>query len=535
MYKLIIVEDENIVRSGLEHGTDWAGLGFEVAGTAANGIDALKLVEQCNPDVVLTDIRMPDMNGIELMRILRHQYADVEIVILSGYSDFEYARSAVKYNAYEYLTKPIDEQEFIKTFQCIKQKIRSKRQKLYTHKDSENGIQSVDKVKLREIFLSTFMRKPLDDEFIRKSLVELDITLNEKCYCIAAAQLDFDHQPQLDVEIVKRFHEKCSQRLGQYGYPFVFSDKTCHILLSKSKNTALYDFIKEMEILQEALCDDFCSQNEGTSIGIGLSKLHSGFNHVIQALNEALSALQLKFYKGGGQVITYSNLNDMKPEDIDNGKLEELAAKLVEAVADRNSAERGRYTNQLFEYIRDTSLVDVTYIRIKFMEIFVLLDNKLRQKGVHLKQLSSKDSLYAKIFNKATLQALKRWFIDEIVQIEEDSGRLLAEKSNNLVSRVSQYIYVNIREKIYLNDIAAAVHMSPNYLSAAFTKETGLNLSKYIIDLRIKKAREYLAQSDMRIQEISDVLGFSDYRYFSTLFKKETGQTPLDYRSKNHK
>lgn len=533
MYKLIIVEDENIVRSGLEHGTDWAGLGFEVAGTATNGIEALKLVEQCNPDVVLTDIRMPDMNGIELMRILRNQYADVEIVILSGYSDFEYARSAVKYKAYEYLTKPIDEQELIKTFQSIKQKIRSKRQELYTQKDSENGLYRVDRVKLRDVFLSTFMRKPLDEEFIRKSLVDLDIRFNEKCYCIAVVQLDFDNQAQLDAVIEEQFSRKISQRLDDY--PYVFSDKIYHILLSKSTTTALYDFIKEMEHLKETLFEDIGRQNEGISIGIGLSKLHSGFNHVVQALNEALSALQLKFYMGDDQVITYSNLNDMKPEDIDNGKFEELAAKLVEAVADRNSADRGRYTNQLFEYIRNTSLVDVTYIRIKFMEIFVLLDNKLRQKEIHLKQLASKDSLYAKIFSKGTLQALKRWFDGEIEQIEEEYTRLYAEKSNNLLTQVNQYIYDNISEKIYLNDIAAAVHMSPNYLSAAFTKETGLNLSKYIIDLRIKKAKEYLAQSDMRIQEISDVLGFSDYRYFSTLFKKETGQTPLDYRSMHHK
>lgn len=197
MYKLIIVEDENIVRSGLEHGTDWAGLGFEVAGTATNGIEALKLVEQCNPDVVLTDIRMPDMNGIELMRILRNQYADIEIVILSGYSDFEYARSAVKYQAYEYLTKPIDEQELIRTFQSIKQKIRSKRQEFYSQKESENGPYRVDRDKLRDVFLSTFMRKPLDEEFIRKSLEELDIQLNEKCYCIAVMQLDFDNQSQI--------------------------------------------------------------------------------------------------------------------------------------------------------------------------------------------------------------------------------------------------------------------------------------------------------------------------------------------------
>lgn len=533
MYKLIIVEDENIVRSGLEHGTDWASLGFEVAGTAVNGIEALKLVEQCKPDVVLTDIRMPDMDGIELMRILRHQYTDIEIVILSGYSDFEYARSAVKYNAYEYLTKPIDDNEFTKTFLSIRQKIRDKRQKFYTHKDSQNGIRSVDRDKLRDVFLSTFMRKPLEDEFIRKSLVDLEIAINEKCYCVAVVQLDFDSH-EADDDIAARFRKKCRQQLIQYGYPFVFSDKTCQVILSKSTSAPLYDFKKEVEEIKEALCDELC-QNEGTSIGIGLSKLHSEFNDVITATNEAQSALHLKFYMGGHQVITYSNINYLRPEDIDNGKLEALATKLVDAVVNRDTMEQGRYINQLFEYIRNTSLVDVTYIRIKFMEIFVMLDNKLRQKGINLKQLSGKDDLYAEIFSKGTLHALKRWFSNELEKIEEDVKCVRTRQCNDLVSQVSQYIYDNIREKIYLNDIAAAVHMSPNYLSAAFTKETGLNLSKYIIDLRVKKAKEYLAHSDMRIQEISDALGFSDYRYFSTLFKKETGQTPLDYRSKNHK
>lgn len=172
------------------------------------------MVDNSKPDVVLTDIRMPDMDGIELMRILRHRYPEVEIIILSGHSDFDYAKSAVKYDAYEYLTKPIDEKEFIRTFKEIKKKIRNKRQDYYTKKGDGNEL---DKDIMRDVFLSAVLTKHISSDLIRKGLIELDIKVNENSYCVAVAQMDFN-KVEMNDDIVELFKHECHKHIGKlYG------------------------------------------------------------------------------------------------------------------------------------------------------------------------------------------------------------------------------------------------------------------------------------------------------------------------------
>jgi len=169
------------------------------------------------------------------------------------------------------------------------------------------------------------------------------------------------------------------------------------------------------------------------------------------------------------------------------------------------------------------------------MEIFIILDNKLKQKNISLEELSGKDKIYAEIFSKYKLDSLREWFAEKLKAIDAELDKRFLESRCSLEKQVQMYVYNNIKEKLYLNDIAKAVHMSPTYLSSEFKKQTGKTLSKYIIELKINKAKEYLAFSDMRIQDISEELGFSDYRYFCTVFKNETNLSPLSYRANNHR
>lgn len=535
MYKLIIVEDEEIVRSGLKNGTDWDSLGFQVVGTASNGIEALELIENQMPNVVLTDIRMPDMDGIELMKIIRQRHSDVEIVILSGYNDFEYARNAIKYGAYEYLTKPVDDNEFQRVFQEIYQNIRRKRQNLYNNKNEKTGEQSLDAEKLRDIFLSTLLSKPLDKQFIRNSISELNIYINENSYCIAALQPE-TVENGYNIDVGSLFKGETVKFLISNGYPYAIFEGVCIILLSKEIGSSYYDLKKDMKTYKEYL-ENKLNHDFGIDIpvSVGISQMCSGLQSIRTAFDEASQALQFKFYRGAGKVISYSDVSTNKPGIVQANQLNSLIGNLIEVAFSQERHEVARKVRELFGFIRQEVFPDITFIRIKCLELFVLIDNKLKEKGIVLDDLGKMELLYRDIFNKATIDDLQAWLITKLESIFISSKNASCEQSNSLLQQVKGYILKNIREKIYLNDIAATVHMSPNYLSAAFTKETGLNLSKYIMDVKIEKAKEYLAESDMRIQEISDELGFSDYRYFSTVFKKETGLTPLDYRTKNYK
>ncbi len=241
------------------------------------------------------------------------------------------------------------------------------------------------------------------------------------------------------------------------------------------------------------------------------------------------------FYHCGNIVIPYSDINLKKLDSVKAQQLETLIVDLVDSIINNSINEKTVIANNLFTFIRKLSLSDITFIRIKLMEIFVTLDNKSKQKDIQLEQLSSKDLIYGEIFNKWKLDSLREWFMAKLKAIDSELNKYSSDSSNSLEKQVQRYVYDNIKEKMYLNDIAEAVHMSPNYLSSEFKKQTGQTLSKYIVDLKISKAKEYLALSDMRIQDISEELGFSDYRYFCTVFKNETGQTPLNYRANNHK
>ena len=131
MYKLMIVDDEQSIRRGIANGIPWNEWGFEVTAQASNGVEALEMIKQSKPDVVLSDIRMPEMDGVELMKRLNSEYPEIKIIILSGYSDFEYLNTAIKNNITEYLLKPTDIDEFEETFKRLKKKIDDDQSHIY--------------------------------------------------------------------------------------------------------------------------------------------------------------------------------------------------------------------------------------------------------------------------------------------------------------------------------------------------------------------------------------------------------------------
>ena len=530
MYKLLIVEDEEIVRSGLKNGFDYNSLGFEIIGAARNGIEALEIVGNCKPDVVLTDIRMPDMDGIELMRILRHRYPDVEIVILSGYSDFEYAKYAVKYEAFDYLTKPIDEKQFINTFQELKHKIRKKK---HDNLFEESNGKKLDNQIMKDFFLSAILTKKMSTVLIRKGLAELDIEVNEKSYCVAVAQIDYN-TTDISKEIVELFNQECSKNIEDYRYSYVIIDKNCYIIMSKPV-AKYYDFIRDLEKIKDNINTSFDLYYKNITVSIGISNIHSGFDSIYDASVEAQKALGFMFYHDGNMVIPYSKISFRKLTPDKAQQLETLILDLVDSVIRCSINEKTIIVNNLFSFVRELSLPDIIFVRTKIMEIFIILDNKLKQKNISLEELSGKDKIYAEIFSKYKLDSLREWFAEKLKAIDAELDKRFLESRCSLEKQVKMYVYNNIKEKLYLNDIAKAVHMSPTYLSSEFKKQTGKTLSKYIIELKINKAKEYLAFSDMRIQDISEELGFSEYRYFCTVFKNETNLSPLSYRANNHR
>lgn len=525
MYKLLIVEDEDILRKDLEKGTDWSKMGFDVIGAVMNGIEALNIIEKTSPEVVLTDIRMPDMDGIELMKILSTNYPNIRVVILSGYNNFEYARDALRYGAFEYLTKPLDESElegvFKRLYDTLRKENRDKRENL------KSVERSIDEDYMTDLFISGLLTKPLNQEFILKSIKELKINMYENYICVAAVKISNE-------QINDRHFISISKRiLKSYGYFIVPFDGYFSIVMSKFSRYSMQDFLNDVKQYKLQVENELSvSIKKECILSIGISKVNTTFKGVSMAWKEAVTAFNYIFYKGKGNIIQYNEINlkmNLKVLDIEvNKAIEDLA----EAFLEKNTINMRVIMEQIFRNFDSMKIPDIIYVKLKIMEIFLALGIRMHERDMDNEIIIGKDLIYSEIFSKESLKELKFWFInklDEVVQELEYKRSNLSE--DGLVEKIKKYINENIDKKVSLNKLAEEVHVTQNYISTIFKKETGIILTNYITNLKIQKAKEYLQSSRLRIQDISEMLGYSDYRYFCTLFRKETGVTPLEYRS----
>lgn len=530
--KVIIADDEPLICVVVQKCIHWQELNLELVGIAHDGNELLRMIHENRPDLVITDIDMPEMNGLEMIEQVRKADLDCKFVILSGYRQFEYAHRALKNSVDDYLLKPINEQEINESLQRLKLAVLNERtygQKAVEHLISKN---KEDKENIYRIFMSQMLTRGedfvLDTEIIER---EYGIVLAEGVYQVAFAKLDIKEQEDISdglssiqtklITILNKiFKNECKEI-------FIYTESK-HIILGlyydKQNQSGMNEKFKTFYEYGKNIVELFI----GCTLTVGVSKKHDTVKAFSTALREAQDAICFRMTEGIDQVIFYEQL--VIPERrIDQKAMDELQELLYK---DFETLDVKSFKNHLssvfFVNKQDCNVVEMTEITFFILDTFFTCQRELNHVIENAEYTYKKVS--QKIKDAVSVSELKQELVNPIekimMQLSEEKNR----QKRKPIRDAQNYISEHYHENITLDTIAMKVNLNPVYFSNIFKRETGENFVDYLHKYRMKIAREKLREEDISITNLASELGYYDVKYFSKLFKKYVGLKPSDYR-----
>lgn len=523
MYNVLIVDDEPIICEGLCKIIDWNDYDFNVIDTASNGRDAMDKIKKSEIDLVITDVRMPAMDGIELCKQIREYDEAIEIIIISGYNDFEYARKAIEYNVKAYLLKPIMPNELIEQLLCIRHELD---RKLELKREDQRK-----KEILRDKLLYDFISGYMDGEQRGEELAKYDIDLSNCLYNIALIRIDdflYSSDDKIDAKSIKDSVRGiieefvCQHKLG---YVYEDIDGILGILIcGKSAYENNRDSLRtKLETMSSIIKRDL-----GFDVTVGYGTYKTKLSDIKFSRKEALQLLEGRILGRNKKVFSYYEFIE-KDEELWNLKWDkDVFLRSVEEM-DEESIQ-----NQIDGLIEDIVSKRITKDIVKSMLISIVWDLSIliQKYNGNVNKIFSYDILdeIDKISND--IHMLNDWIIRVSNEIYTYIMELKSQSSKSLIERVVEYVDDNYDRDIKLSQVADNFYVSHAYLGQLFKEHTGVFFSDYINKKRVDKAKELYITGNFKIYEIIEKVGYKHSEHFYRQFKKYEGITFAEFRTK---
>ncbi len=525
MYKVLIADDEKYVRLFLRKCINWNDYGFEVAGEAKNGLDALRQMAELKPDVLVTDMDMPEVDGIRLIEESLSLYPNMSCIVLSGYKDYKYIRTAVQNNVFDYLLKPVKTEELIEVLK-----------KLHDHME-ENEAKEIHRE--REIttlkksrFLTDLLSHNIIDDDNEEMVAQYGIGGKENCYIVLYCVLNNDEGSK-----------KIEQYYGEPLMRFLIQNIMDEILGSEGLHASLITMEKNIvgvlsypcqeppdhERLIET-CNLIISQVKkylGVTISIAIGFEADDVYSVRDSYLAAIHTLNLRVLYGEGMVLSYHNT----PIPVNRVLFtDSMEMELVQKIRSTDREGADEVISRLLALIQSDKTPDVFMVKMIYNHVVSIIIKTLYEKGIAPSSINMyEDAMYHSFQSfhsfDQMMDTLKGFIQSAILAITSVSGA-----KTSYVSQAQEYIGAHLSEDFSISDIANHIHITPNYLCSVFKSETGTTLSDFITRARINKAIEYLAVPKNKISDIYKRVGYSNVKYFCRVFKKITGYAPSEYK-----
>jgi two-component system, response regulator YesN len=538
MYKLVIVDDEPNVRKGLCKHIDWVAFGIEVAGQAEDGEAGLALIGQVKPDIVLTDVKMPKMDGIDMSKEIRIRFPGTKIVFISGHNDADYLRSALQIHAIDYIFKPVKLPELKHVIERVLQDLQSE------EKERRQVLEMQAKLTqsmplLREKFLMSVIRdgvaKPGDMQEKLKFL-NLEMTL-ETSYMVLVVTIDDSAQVLNDrserdkqlmsYSILNIIQELIETHLKGYS----FENRTGEYVGILIMNEYSEDQESSLFNLAGAIRDNL-RQWLKISVTIGVGKQVLSIAGLTASYKQARDAADQKWYLGKNRIITMDSLEtgEESLSRFDSEQCERLISTLKAGDHPRLDME----LNDIFQAFTTKRKGGFKYCRSVSVQLILLSGRVLLDLNILTKEWDQKEEIALEQLLKQETMADLRSFVASYLSgvctcvQERRSGR-----ASNVIERIHLFIGEHYPENLTVSDVAEHVYLSPTYVSLLFKQETGDTIYEYLTKVRIEKAKELLRDPRTKFYEVCQMIGYPNPSHFSKLFKRITGLTPSTYRDQN--
>jgi len=517
MYRVIIVDDEPIIRKGLRETIEWDSLGLEVAGEAANGVEALRLVRSIRPEILITDIRMPEMDGLALIQEVRQLDFDVKITILSGYSDYDYLKAAIKLGVDNYLLKPIDNDELISN---LKNAVSEIEKEAIVDQRNRQGSELLRTNTLRRLVTGN-----ISPEELREKADFLDIPFTaEACLCAVIAV-----SPQASTPLREPLDRNGIEALAKAipgASTIAFNDSENNLVLLMALDSVLNDR-KGIQAALEGIVAKARQSQSTLTVGVGqpvnrLEEAHLSYERACKCLEYGM------FMQGSG-VIWFDGVPEVPSpgrtlDKFDFGKLEELIRR-------GDPAATQAYLDEALSMVIKENPLTPNQAHNLLMHIAVRMTDCFHEiyGGMNTYREPTEFD-FGGLFRLRHFSDMRQWLHALCERLFSENAAVLG-RSSSLVGLAVAYIAKHYREGVTLKQVAADCRINTSYLGQIFRKEMGCAFTDYVNGLRIREAQRLLTNPTLKVYEVAEQVGFTDYHYFLKIFKKVTGATPRDMRN----
>ncbi len=516
MYKIIFVDDEAIIRNGISRCVPWEELGFELSGVFEHGQDALSYIEDHPVDVVLSDINMPRMSGLELSKILGERFSRIVVILLTGYDDFEYAQAAIRNQVREFILKPITRDELSRVLKTIKAELDREGQQKREYELLQARVdQSFPLLKER------YLRRLVSDSPAVSTLAERGEYYQWQdeggWYQILMAAVPLSWSELDRMALVEYFEGQINPS------DEVFTNRKGEIVVLAQREEQ-----EELDAFVRALAEggfDFSSGMEKSMVSLGCGVAVDSLSLLESSYKGACAALDYSRSLGLRQVVAIADLSDRKAPSmaILNRIQSEIVEHLKDGLADDSLQAFKRMMAYLEEHYQSSRQLSMVFIRL-FSRIFAFvqdMDLDLPDESEGMGQLVQLETL---VQGELFFEKLIRHIGDRISQRRNDV--LLSR-----IDRARSIIQENYGDKNFsLQDICRELYLSTSQFSLLFKEGTEQTFVEYLTSVRIDEAKKLLASTDLKSYEVAERVGYSDPRYFSITFKKHCGMTAMEYR-----
>lgn len=526
MLRLLIVDDEILVRIGLKTIIPLDGDEFEIVGEASSGKEALAILESTPCDIVLTDIRMPDMDGLELLKHIQERWPDTKTFILSNHSDFAYVQTALRLGASEYIIKlEIEPAELMQKLRDMKGKLLEQREKKREVSRLESKVnrygREVKEKRLRELLMRPATRKETEEWLGEFGNPPFQADLTVTVIRIGAYESLLEHN---------RFQ---SERLLQFTVANVLAEilkkyGSGELILLDNGMFAVIKERAELSMLEEMAraARTFLK----LALRFGVSRPNHNLYKLYAAYSEALVALEHLFYSTGEKWVMFrADVPEYESTIVSEPFNEELWNRLIE---EQNEAGMHQL---LADWAREgnvTARIHPSSMREQWIRLADCFARSLKEQGADIYSVTLHDGRYPYhvIRQAETLAEIHGWFSGWIPVFLEYRKKHGKQRLRSEIQTIVGIIQERLHLPLKVSELAAEVGFTENYLSILFKKETGETLTDFMTRIRMKKARELLKNPENKIYEVSEKVGYGDPNHFSRSFKQLEGMYPTEFR-----
>ncbi len=530
MLKVLIVDDEYYFRQALKVSLPWETLGFRLAGEAKNGKDALALLAEIEPDVVLVDINMPLMDGMELIRNARLGESAAKFIVLTGHSEFAYAKQAVQLGVFNYVLKPIDENELRSSLLGLKaliQKERTASLELESLKrQAEESMPVLKERLLNEWLQGSWDRAPAS---VADRLRDAGIELSAPVYRVVV--IAFDETGPTDAEEGSPNRRHAIRDIAEGTMPS--RDSLAGCFDAQDRFVLIVGNSEDSNVSVEPILAGLLRTVRttlGTTVTIGVGNSYPGLANLSVSYKEAVFALRHRFVRGGDQVIPYSAVAESGLK----GSLfsVEKRSRLLMCLRIGNLSETEVWLADFFQNARHGSAT-MEMLLVAGLEIVSTCLEFLGETSLGLEQVfphTPRPDLMQRIQEMSSFAELENWIRSLIFKVMEQVHGNKKSRALKVVEEVKLYIQTHYgNEELRIEDIAKCVHMNYNHLCYVFKKMTSTTINDYLTEVRISKAKELFDRGEKVVQSIASRVGYADANYFGKCFKRYIGITPGKY------